>query len=41
MSRFGSLLTIALLVAYQSEQVQQTSQITADESRIKLHLMTY
>jgi Zn-dependent M28 family amino/carboxypeptidase len=34
----GAILTAALLVACQSEQVQQTSQITADASRIKSHL---
>tara|TARA_R110002153_G_scaffold32537_9_gene98519 strand:- start:4543 stop:6183 length:1641 start_codon:yes stop_codon:yes gene_type:complete len=35
---FGAILTAVLLVACQSEQVQQTSEVSADASRIKSHL---
>ena len=35
---FGIILTAVLLVACQSEQVQQTSDVTADTSRIKSHI---
>ena len=34
----GAILTAVLLVACQSEQVQQTSEISADASRIKSHI---
>jgi Zn-dependent M28 family amino/carboxypeptidase len=35
---FGVILTAVLLVACKSEQVQQTSEVSADASRIKSHL---
>lgn len=35
---FGAILTAVLLVACQSEQVEQTSEVSADAPRIKSHL---
>ena len=34
----GAILTGALLVACQSEQIQQTSDVSADASRMKSHI---